>query len=370
MTAEAFVTLTFYLAVFLISVALANLYQNSCRKGEVRGGFAEFLLRSAVVMPVALLIGLRGFDVGWDTFSMVHSYISDNYTLAYLLSSSHDPFSLIACKLLYVLLAGNATAVLFAFSFATLYILELAIIKWSDGVSLPLALFVYYLYFACTGMDQVKQMLALSILAYAAACLVNGQRRSFFLLTIVAGLFHFTAFFGFAFYLFYLKDSKHPFLVSLLIVLCVVGTVFSDLLFSLLGWFFGEGVYSDYFTGRFAQQAQNAEGGTGLRFVLDVIPCLFPVLFWKKLPVSTRALILVSLIAVMPLRMLGYQSDFLGRLSYEPALMIVFAYPLIYKGFSTRRGSAFALASCVLLLFYFYVAYSTGHGVVPYSLAF
>lgn len=370
MTLESFTTLTSYLIVFLLSVVFAGLYQNSRKRGEVRGGFAEFVFRAAVILPVALLIGLRGLDVGWDTSSMVYSYISDNYTLSYLISSSHDPFSLIACKLLYALSAGNVTVALFVFSFATLYILELAIIKWDDGMPLPLALLVYYLYFACTGMDQMKQMLALSILAYAVACLVDGQRGRFFLLTIVAGLFHFSAFFGFAFYLFYLKDDKHPILVFLLIAFCMAGTVFSDYFFSLLGRFFGEGAYADYFTGRFAQQAQDATGRTGFRFVLDVVPCLFPVFFRKRLPESTRALILVSLVAVMPLRMLGYQSEFLGRLAYEPALMIVFAYPLVCKSFSVRKRFAFSLASTVLLICYFYAAYSTSHGVVPYSFAF
>lgn len=364
MTASALGTLTLYLSVFLLSIAFACLYQNTIDKGELRSSFAHTAMRCVVILPVAMLIGFRGFDVGWDTAPMLDSYFSDDKSLSELLARSRDPLSMVTFRFLFYACFGNATACLFVFSFATLYIMQAAILKWGDGVKLPFALFVYYLYFACIGMNQVRQMLAVSLVAYALVCLVKGEKRSFFIITIVAGLFHFTAFLGLAFYLFFVRDDRHPVLAASIVVACIAATAFSEVLFTQLGRFFAESSYAGYFVGESESQ------DVGLRFFLNVAPCLFPLFFLRRLPSETRALVVLSLIAVLPLRMLSYQSTFLGRLYYEPAVMLVFAYPLIRSTLSGRQRALFSFFSVAGLIVYYYLAFSTAHGVIPYSLSF
>jgi hypothetical protein len=132
---------------------------------------------------------------------------------------------------------------------------------------------------------------------------------------------------------------------------------------------FGAGAYSEYFVGRFYQQAQAADR-TGFRFLLDVVPCILPLILLRYVPSESRRFLLVTLLLVMPFRALGYQSDFLYRLYYEPAVFILLAYPMVYESLPRRKKGLFLAASIVILLAYYYLAYSTSHGVVPYHLAF
>lgn len=133
-TFEAIRTLALYLVAFSSSVIVAYLYQNSRDKGELRTWITDTLVRCVVVLPVAVLIGCRSYTVGWDTLSMVNSYISNTYSLEYLLVTAHDPLSMVAFKFLSWLFAGNPTGVFFVISFLTLYILASAVVKWGGRV--------------------------------------------------------------------------------------------------------------------------------------------------------------------------------------------------------------------------------------------
>ena len=368
-TFEAIRTLALYLVAFSSSVIVAYLYQNSRNKGELRTWITDTLVRCVVVLPVAVLIGCRSYTVGWDTLSMVNSYISNTYSLEYLLVTAHDPLSMVAFKFLSWLFAGNPTGVFFVISFLTLYILASAVVKWGEGLSLSFSLMVYYLFFALIGMDQTKQMLAVSIVLYATACLMKGRAKAFFIIVTIAGLFHFTAFLGYAFYFIRIRESDHPVITAIFIGVCVAGMLFSEQLFSLMGLVFGNGAYSGYFEDSSVQHGEDA-GGIGPRFFLFIAPCVFPLLFWKRIPDSVRVLVIVSLIAILPLRLLSYQTEFLGRLAYIPASIIVFAYPLIMASFKAEKRQLFVVVSIVILMSYYFVAFSTSHGVVPYEFAF
>lgn len=172
-------TLLLYLCVFIFSVLLAGLYQNSKDKGELENKFVRMVFRTVVVLSPAVLIGLRGLNVGYDTEAMTYLLFSGPFSLDYLLENQHDPLSILFAHVANSVFVGNESAYLFSVSFITLFIMFAAIEKWSDLISIPFALMVYYLYFALIGMDQFKQVFSMSILFYAIAKLRSHNDAQF-----------------------------------------------------------------------------------------------------------------------------------------------------------------------------------------------
>lgn len=365
-TAESFATLTVYLGVMVVSFLLAILYRNSIVKKELTSIVSDWIVRGLVALPVSLLFGLRSLEVGWDTASLVNVLFSSRYNLSSLLASQHDPVFTFLSKSLFFIAPNNTFLYLFLLAFLTQFIFLSAVRRWENGRYLHTSYLTYLLYFALIGMDQSRQMLAISIMLYGTVQLIEGKRKAFLIYVTIAGLFHFTAFFAYIFLIFKMKDKRHRVLKTLAIASVVFVTVFPEILFSQLGRFFGNTAYFEYFTGRYAR-LDGEEGGTGLRFVLDIIPCMAPLFFFRSLPKDSRWLIIISLLSTMPLRMLGYQSDFLYRIYYEPAIAIVFAYPYAFSYLSNKGRFFRCFMLILILLVYFYISYSTSHGIIPYE---
>ena len=213
-------------------------------------------------------------------------------------------------------------------------------------------------------------MLALSIAFVAMGKLKNNHVKSFFVITTIAGMFHSTAFLGYLMYLLVLKGSRRKPVVVVALILLVVAGFNASLLFSAAAVVFGNGAYSSYFNGDLFLRSSSDEG-SGLGFILHLAPCLFPLLYSKSVPAPLRWYVLLPLVATFPLRMLGYESEFLLRLYYTPAIMLTVAIPLISRSKKTTKGcSGFDMTAVVILLMYYYISFSTSHGVSQYSLAF
>lgn len=362
-------TLTGYLAVFLFSVLLARAYENSLARGQLDSRFVRFLARTLVILFPVLMIGLRDMSVGYDTQQMTRLLFSGQYPVDELLRTQHDPFSIIASTLLYPLCFGNTSLYLCVVSYATLYCFLLGAEQWRDRVSIAYSLLVYYMYFALLGMDQFKQLLALSIVFIAFGKLKNNRIKSFFVITTIAGLFHSTAFLGYLMYLFNIRGSNRKPIVAVTLIALVLAGFNTNVLFTAAAAVFGEGTYSSYFNGELFLRSSSSEG-SGLGFILHLAPCIFPLFFYRSIPASIRWFVLLPLVATFPLRMMGYESQFLFRLYYTPAIMLTVAIPLISRTRKPLNGcSGFDIASISILLVYYYITFSTSHGVSQYSFA-
>ena len=298
---------------------------------------------------------------------MTDLLFSHQYPVQQLLSTQHDPLSIIASATLYPICFGNVTIYLLIVSYFTFYILLVAIEYWRKLISISYALLIYYLYFALLGMDQFKQIFALSIALLAIAQIYEGKYLKFLMLTIIAGLFHSTAFVALIFLVFKLTNAKRRVIKSSIIILMVVLGLYSELLFNVLASLFGNTAYSSYFTGYLFQLSLSNEG-TGLGFLVHLAPCFFALLFYKHVPENVRWLVSFGLISAFPLRMLGYVSTFLLRLYYIPAIVLVIAYPSISRSLPKSQSPIFNFATLGLFVIYYYSVFSTSHGVTPYSL--
>ena len=96
---------------------LAGLYQNSKDKGELENKFVRMVFRTVVVLSPAVLIGLRGLNVGYDTEAMTYLLFSGPFSLHYLLENQHDPLSILFAHVANSVFVGNESAYLFSVSF-------------------------------------------------------------------------------------------------------------------------------------------------------------------------------------------------------------------------------------------------------------
>ena len=367
---QYFLELFGMLLVFIVSVMLAACYQRSLNGDELDSSFKRFCARTIVVLPCACLIGFRALDVGYDTENMTALLYSNHSDIAYLISTQHDPFSIIISWILYIVLFGNTTLYLFIYSYLTLYLGFYAIEKWHTEVSISAAWFVYCTYFALLGMDQFKQVLCLSVVLLAVYYVCHGCKLKFVILAVLATGLHFTAIVSFAFLPLKLVEKSKLGLKSLCVVGLIAAAISVETLFGLAASLFGQGAYANYFSGYKFETEWSVGGGTGLSAVLHLAPCVFPLVFAKSIPDKHRWIISSMLLLAVPLRLLGYESQFLMRLYYEPALAMIVAYPLIARSLQGGGRAAFQMISVLLLLGYYFIAFMTSHGCVPYSLSF
>lgn len=357
------------LGLFVLSAGLASSYQKSINARELDNGLKRFGARLLVILPCVCLIGLRGFDIGYDTKNMTMLLYSNHTNVSYLIQTQHDPLSILFSWALHVVLFGNAVLYLLAVSFFTIYLAFYAIEKWQSEISISVGWFVYCVYFALLGMDQFKQVLCLSLVLLSIFYLCHGKKVVYILLVLIAVGFHFTAIVALAFLPLKLVDNSKYGVKTFVVLLLVFLSANADILFQFVGGFFSGGAYGNYFSGYKYETEWAVNGGTGLLALVHLAPCVVPLLFTNAIPKEYRWTLCSMLLLAIPLRMLGYESQFLMRLYYEPALAIVIAYPLISAELESNRRLAFQLLGFTVLIGYFFVVFSTSHGCVPYSLS-
>ena len=357
------------LGLFFLSSCLASCYQKSIEARELDNGFKRFCARLIVILPCTFLIGLRGFDVGYDTQNMTMLLFSNHTDVSYLIQTQHDPLSILFSWVLYVVLHGNAVLYLFAVSFFTNYLAFYAVEKWQSEIRISVGWFVYCVYFALLGMDQFKQVLCLSLVLLSLFYLCHGRKAVYLLLVSIAVGFHSTAIVAFAFLPLKLVDKSKYGVKTLVVLLLVFLSANAGILFQFVGGFFSGSAYGNYFSGSKYETEWAVNDGTGLTALVHLAPCIVPLLFSSAIPKEYRWTLCSMLLLAIPLRMLGYESQFLLRLYYEPALSIVIAYPLVAAGLDRERRLAFQLLGFAVLVGYFFVVFSTSHGCVPYSLS-
>jgi len=366
---DLIIQIGFMLAVLMLSVGLASCYQKSIEALELDNGFKRFCGRLIVILPCVCLIGLRGFDVGYDTQNMTMLLFSSHTDVGYLLQTQHDPLSIIVSWLLYYVLNGNAVLYLFTVSFFTNYLAFFAVEKWKSEICISKGWFVYCTYFALLGMDQFKQVFCLSLVLISLYYLCHGKKGIYLLLVLIACGFHFTAIVAFAFLpLSILEKAKYG-AKTLVVLLFVFLSANAYILFQIAGSLFSDGAYGTYFSGYKFETEWAMGGGTGLLALVHLIPCFLPLLSYSAIPRNYRWTLCSMLLLAAPLRMLGYESQFLMRLYYEPALSIVITYPLVAAGLEGKKQFIFELLSVVVLIGYYFVVFSTSHGCIPYSLS-
>ena len=370
----AIISLSQYCAVFIVSIYFAKIYENSVHAGS-RSNIEHILSFVLVVAPVSLMFGLRSYDVGYDTVEHYWSYFQYYKYASFsdLLQMGREPLYALLTYACYNIF-HNYTVNLLVISFLTNGIFFYAVTRFRQRISIPLAWFVYLFYFALLTEDQSRNMLGISIVMVSLQYVVHKRPVAFVITVAIATLVHFSMACGVLLYLANLESkhgSRSHVSITVPLMIMILACVFIQLIYNLLGSVVTsfDSKYSRYF-GEYA--TLETTSNTGLGFLLVMIPNLFPVLiFRKQLSSNMDRLFLFAALLSCPLRMLGYESLFLSRLSYLPSAVMVLTYGSMYtRCLNSKHRSVFLYATVVLFVFCYIYMYTNTHGVVPYEIIF
>lgn len=344
--------------VFGFSVLIYSWYGHRRRMGfagreRKLENWEIILCRVAVVLPVALMVGLRSYMTGADSDNMYKYYLATldtslfDWLRANFTSVLYDLVRWLCCRIT----GGNVQVFLFLLAFVTLYLVVAAIDNWKLKYR-GTALAIYYCLFGLILFDQSRQMLAMAVLMYAFKYAYKRQPKKYIPLVITAGLIHITAFIAGAAVLFltrrkHFKNRMTENLVYIgeLVLICVLVPVG----ISLIGVIFEGTKYEKY-------AIATGDGTIGLGFFLALLPTALPAVL-LSLDMDKQNRMRDNILMVIPTRYAGYTSTFVSRMSYYFSGVCVFAFPYAIQKARGDRRRFYQLMILVCCVVYFILWY-------------
>ncbi|OLQ30097.1 hypothetical protein ATW97_07285 [Oenococcus oeni] len=316
-----------------------------------------------------LLMGLRSYTVGTDTLSYESFVLGNgdafNGNGAFL-------YNLISQEVVRTF-NGSYAAFLVCVSFLTVsFTLASVSMLIRNNVLLVESLFLYltfYYYFEAFNIS--RQMLALSMVAFAVTLLLHNKKMFSILLMFAAIGIHTTAVLGLFFYLFYYMRLT---LIRLILLITILA--FSRIMLpTLVGAF--SSLFSHY--EMYSLSTYQIEAGSGRSNVIMGIFLILIVLLTLSLTQAVFDPITNVLIVAMAVGgvwyIVGANSSLLVRMGDYYGFFSVIAIPLcldkIASKFLHKRNASIVLTSFTMLfavtVFYFKISQNFG-GIIPYFL--
>lgn len=319
------------------------------RRKKRKHRFVRGVRLTLSLLPVSLLAALRGIEVGADTLNVWSGYLeclkrplAEQITID-VSEFFYDLFRWLVCRITN----GNVQVFFFLLAFLTLLFVVFAINKWNIKYKC-LALFIFLMLFGPNLMNQSRQMLSVAIMVYSFSCLYKGSYKQFVFWSIIAIFTHFSAIIAVTLYLFvYLACKKNRVNVAFLVFLIALA-VSSKYLIAFLGRFVVFEKYTKYF--------ENTESfGIGLGLLLLLIPTIIPTVLAKKEIRDSRIRNTIYLTA--PIRIIGYYSYFLYRITYYFSGITMVALPVAVEQARGTKRAVLRISFIVLPLIYFLLFY-------------
>lgn len=364
---ESLVTVT---SVYCLSLVLMYLYQAINRKQNI-SFILKCLLRVLVILPVAIMVGCRGISTGADTDNNWMDYLRmyDN-SLSTAINKSTSDDILYRCLAWSVCRISNANVHVYftVVALLTLYFVVLTIDKWKLRNSTT-ALFLFLFCYGPNLCNQMRELLAVSIMLYAYWCLYENKRKVFIFWSAVASLIHLSALVAAIISYLIVVFSKKQKKGNIFYMVLVLVTVFCQPISKLLGslFFSGTKYYEKYFL--------EASGmSVGLGMLLTMIPIVIPA-FVMHHHLDKEGKILKNISVTIPARLVGYDYYFVSRMHYYFSGMGIIGLPMAldnvpYKNRVFVRIFIIIMAIVYYLSFYFWKDASTyfPYVFIPYWL--
>lgn len=366
----------FILIINLILSYIANINYDKKFK------FASVLSISILVLVNVIFSGCRDFGVGIDTNVYIESYFNATADLQSLKASwSVEGFDKGFLLLAYVSnqFSDDTQSLLVVTSLFIQAFFYLALWQYKKvfNISIFVATLLFCIIFYCHTLNLMRQFCAISLLAYAFSLYIQGNRKTYLLLQVLAYFFHSTSvifvFVPLIWELSNMKNDKKRNMYALFIVIGLLLFISSFFYFaSLLGdWSLLSEVYADRYgkTGGF-QVGIRAIGGTGFGTIFSFV---YPIAFIlyakyvKSIDKKNFFFILMLCLCSSILQLLSYQVKFIDRIAFYLSFIMFIFLPKI---FSSKKMNI-SIKAIVILLYIsnWYNIYIIGHGgdIYPYT---
>lgn len=324
------------IVVILLGVLLLHMYKgNATRK----------IYFSILTLQMALIAGLRGYDVGWDTRNYVWFFSRvTNYDLRFVFTNNFE------LEKGYVLLeyftskiSTNPTALFLIIAIFYCFSVGLFIYKNSKNPILSYVIFISMGFYTFS-MTALRQTVAIGIILFSFEFIKKRKFIPFLLLVLLASTFHYSALVFLPFYFIGYKKFTRPYVLLTLSTIPLV-FVFRDRLFSILTQISGYG-YS----------ALEREGPTTL-FMLLILVFIGGIIQRKSIlkMAKDNALYFNSTYLSIILATMAFIHPATLRAGYYYMLFLVLFIPEIIHSLSDKRIKALAYIAVILALLFLYI---------------
>lgn len=368
-----------YIFILIINLILSYI-ANICYDKKYK--LVSVLSISILVLVNVIFSGCRDFGVGIDTNVYIESYFK---TAADLLSLKAfwnvEGFDKGFLLLAYVsnLFSNDAQSLLVVTSLFIQVFFYLALWQYKKvcNISIFVATLLFCIIFYCHTLNLMRQFCAISLLAFAFSLYIQGNRKLYLLLQVLAYFFHSTSvifvFIPLIWKLSNMKNGKKKNMYALFIVIGLLIFISSFFYFaSLLGdWSLLSEIYADRYgkTGEYQVEVQTI-GGTGLGTIFKFI---YPIAFIlyaryvKSIDKNISFFILMICLCSLILESLSYQVRFVNRIAFYLSFIMYIFLSIIFS--SNKMKIAIKAIMILLYISNWYTLYvvSGGGDVLPYK---
>ncbi|MFW6015995.1 MAG: EpsG family protein [bacterium] len=365
---DILISLIVYVFCFGISLFICNLYQNYCIKRNYKEvpSYKKLLWFILIIASPVLISAIR-YDVGTDFFSYIRIYENINhFDLANVLRNyGNEPLYLLINKIAFLVFREP-----WGVFFLSALIIHLFIIYGIDYfkkyISMPTALFIYYMFHFSLGLNIIRQMIAVSVIFFAFRYIYQKRFYSYFIFLVIATMFHNSAVICVLFYflvnnkckgvqvqkkyIYYFALIFTPFIILLMLRLL-----------KLIPFFYR---YTSYITG-------DIEYGIG--FLIYIAPIIAPFFIFKKSMLYRNKMfepfILISLLN-FPFQYVGYYVNWGSRLVLYTNSIYYILVPYVISSLRNRENKILISLYYVLLFVFYYIyrfVVQNNHEVFPYN---
>ncbi len=353
-----------YVLYFIFIAILAIQYQFTPFKSNI--------LLFVIVILLAFLAGFQDVSVSRDHLGYQNAFdniyeITDNSF--YYLLSFEPGFVAIVVFFRQIFEVNYGVAIFLFYAIASLSLKAFAINRLSINPYLSL-LFYFSYFFLIHEMTQIRIALASGIFLISLISFINGKRRTFVALVLLATCFHYSAIFYLALLIFDGKKLNKKLYLGLILLSIIFGIIKLPLL-SVLGNFDPSDV-----SGKFNAYVEMSENGSiavnvfNSLNILNILCCTF-LLFWVKKDdlIKDKKLIVFlkcNILSVFLLSFFAGAPAFSMRFNQLFGVAQIFLFPYLLTYLPARRFNIFILV--LVAAFFFYVMQFNGGVLGPFKI--
>ena len=358
-------TAILYWSVASISIFNAYIYQKCSNREKYTN---RYLFCFFIIVLPTVLIGSRQSSVGVDTINYWRGYLDiDNVieTQGFFNASKNEILFFIIKFLCHLIWIDNPIPFLLINAFITLLFLFLALDRLRNKYSMPFAIFIFYSFFGMQMLNQMRQLVAVSIVLYAVTYLLERRKGIASIWILIASLYHFTALISFSFIFIIeiidreekIRRLKEKLFLMVVLVLTLFILPIMRVTRSLIPSKYGE----------YLKIANSSFSGSGLGFIVQVLPVIIPLIFFHQYIKNRRIRALIVCICLaIPCRIAGYYSYYLMRLMYYPIILICLIFPIIRNEIKGKVKLVFSIFIMVVCCGYYIINYMYINGEIMF----
>ena len=322
--------------VILLGMLLLHMY---------KGNLTKKIYFSILALQMALIAGLRSYNVGWDTRSYTGFFSrAVNYDLGFIFTND------VELEKGYVLLeyftskiSTNPTVIFLIIAIFYCFSVGRFIYRNSKDPILSYVIFISMGFYTFS-MTALRQTVAIGIILFSFEFVKKRKFIPFLLLVLLASTFHYSALVFLPFYFIGYKKFTRPYVLLTLSTIPLV-FVFREQLFSILNQISGYG-YS----------ALEREGPTTL-FVLLILVFIGGIIQRKSIlnKAKDNTLYFNSTYMSIILATMAFIHPATLRSGYYYMLFLVLFIPEIIYSLSDKRIKAVAYIAVILALLFLYI---------------